>query len=73
MSRLRKGKFSWKFSADGKSQEVRGVYAIDKDGVLALEMNDEGTMLAQLDVKGDKMDFYTLGDSQGSAPLKFSR
>jgi tetratricopeptide (TPR) repeat protein len=68
-----KGKFSWKFSADGKSQEVRGVYAIDKDGVLALEMNDEGTMLAQLEVKGDKMDFYMLGDSQGSAPLKFSR
>ncbi|MBT6156312.1 MAG: tetratricopeptide repeat protein [Planctomycetaceae bacterium] len=68
-----KGKFNWKFSADGKSQEVRGVYAIDKDGVLALEMNDEGTMLAQLDVKGDKLDFYMLGDSQGSAPLKFSR
>ena len=68
-----KGKFSWKFSADGKSQEVRGVYAIDKDGVLALEMNDEGTMLAQLDVKGDKMDFYMLGDSQGSAPLQFTR
>jgi hypothetical protein len=49
------------------------VYAIDKDGVLALEMNDEGTLLAQLDVKGDTMDFYMLGDSQGSAPLKFAR
>ena len=69
-----KGKFVWKFTAgDGKSQEVKGVYAIDKDGVLALEMNDEGTLLAQLDVKGDKMDFYMLGDSQGSEPLKFSR
>ena len=49
------------------------VVVFDKDGVLALEMNDEGTMLAQLDVKGDKMDFYMLGDSQGSTPLKFTR
>ena len=29
--------------------------------------------VAQLDVKGDKMDFYMLGDSQGSPPLNFAR
>lgn len=69
-----KGKFVWKFTAaNGKSQEVKGVYAVEKDGVLALEMNDEGTLLAQLDVKGEKMDFYMLGDTQGGQPLHFAK
>lgn len=69
-----KNVFVWKFTtADGKSQEVKGVYAVEKDGVLALEMNDEGTMLAQLDVKGNEMDFYMLGDTQGNEPLHFAK
>lgn len=68
-----KGKFSWKYTSGGKTQEVTGVYAVKDDGVLALEMNDDGVMLAQLDIKGRNMDFYMLGDTQGTKPLRFVR
>ena len=65
------GQFEWKFTFGGQTQEVKGAYAVDNEGVLALEMNDQGTMLAQLDVKGSTMDFYMLGDVQGTEPLHF--
>jgi tetratricopeptide (TPR) repeat protein len=69
-----KDTFVWIYTpAKGNKQEVTGVYAVEKDGVLALEMNDEGTMLAQIDVKGNKMDFYMLGDTQGVEPLHFAK
>lgn len=67
------GTFTWKYSAGGRSQTVRGVYALDADGVLALEMNDDGVMLAKIDLKGTSMTFYMLGDVQGTEPLKFER
>ena len=74
MSLDEKGAFDWTYSQDGNSQEVKGVYGVDKDGVLAMEMNDEGTMLAQLDGKGNNgFDFYMLGDQQGNEPLHFER
>jgi len=65
------GTFSWKYSEGGNTQEVTGVWGIDEDGVLALEMNDEGVMLAQVILKGNQLDFYMLGDTQGTEPLKF--
>lgn len=67
------GTFSWKFSDGSTSQEVTGVWGIDEDGILALEMNDEGVMLAQLILNGNQLDFYMLGDTQGSEPLKFNK
>lgn len=63
--------FKWTYSANGDSQSVTGVWGVDDDGVLALEMNDEGAMLAQVVVSGSKLDFYMLGDTQGMEPLKF--
>ncbi|WP_197441296.1 tetratricopeptide repeat protein [Thalassoglobus neptunius] len=66
--------FSWSYSqSGGEAQKVTGVWGIDDDGVLAMEMNDEGTMLAQVIVKGNSMDFYMLGDTQGQDPLKFEK
>ncbi|MDA0835676.1 MAG: tetratricopeptide repeat protein, partial [Planctomycetota bacterium] len=67
------GKFSWKFEQNGKPSEVTGVWTVDKDGVLALEMNDDGVMLAQTIIKGNSLDFYMLGDDKGSEPLKFTK
>jgi hypothetical protein len=67
------GTFSWTYTEGGQSQKVTGVWDVDEDGVLAMEMNDEGTMLAQILLKGGQLDFYMLGDTQGSAPLKFSK
>lgn len=63
--------FSWTYANGEDSQKVTGVWGVDEDGVLALEMNDEGAMLAQVIVSGSKLDFYMLGDTQGSDPLNF--
>ncbi|REJ92541.1 MAG: hypothetical protein DWQ34_12795 [Planctomycetota bacterium] len=67
------GTFAWSFTSGGDTQKVTGVWSIDDDGVLAMEMNDEGVMLAQLDLNGQTMDFYMLGDTSGSDPLQFSK
>ena len=67
------GAFSWTYRAGESTQEVTGVWSVDEDGVLAMEMNDEGVMLAQTVPNGDKLDFYMLGDSQGMEPLHFSK
>ena len=69
-----KGAFTWKYTMDGKSQEMSGVYALDDKGVLALNVDNQGTMLAQLDKQSDeKLDFYMVGDTSGSEPLHFAK
>ena len=67
------GTFSWKYTEAGQSQEVTGVWQVDEKGILAMEMNDEGTMLAQVIPDNGQLDFYMLGDTQGSPPLQFSK
>lgn len=66
-------KFSWKFDQNGKASEVTGVWSVDNKGVLALEMNDQGVMLAQIVQKNDALDFYILGDDKGNEPLHFAK
>lgn len=65
--------FIWKYSSGDQVQEVRGVWGVDEQGVLALEMNDGGVMLAQTIVDGNELNFYMLGDTQGTAPLAFKK
>jgi DICT domain-containing protein len=68
------GDFEWKYTEAGQSQEVTGVWSVDEEGVLAMEMNDGGTMLAQLNpTSADKLDFYMVGDTQNAEPLHFSK
>lgn len=65
--------FKWSYSSGGSTQDVTGVWSVDEEGILALEMNDEGVMLAQTIPQGDQLDFYMLGDTQGTKPLQFSK
>jgi len=65
------GEFSWTYEEKGKPSQVTGVWSVDEKGVLALEMNDQGVMLAQIVPKGGQLDFYMLGDDKGSEPLHF--
>ncbi len=67
------GEFSWKYDEQGKASRVTGVWSVDENGILALEMNDQGVMLAQVILKGGQLDFYMLGDDKGSDPLHFSK
>lgn len=67
------GSFQWTYTAGGKPQSVGGTWAVDKDGVLALEMSEDDVMLAQVVPKDNQLDFYMLGDTQGSEPLHFTK
>ncbi len=68
------GDFTWSYKpSSGDSSTVKGVWAIDDDGILALDMGEEDVMLAQVILNGSKLDFYMLGDTQGEEPLKFTK
>ncbi len=67
------GEFAWSFTQGGQTQTVTGVYDIDADAVLAMEIEDGGVMLAQLLPQGDKLEFTMLGDDRGTPPLQFLR
>jgi len=65
--------FLWTYATGGQPQEVSGVWGVDEDGILALEMNDQDVMLAQVIPQANTLDFYMLGDTTGAEPLKFSK
>jgi tetratricopeptide (TPR) repeat protein len=73
MTLAKNGTYTWKYTEGDQSQEVTGIWDVDDKGVLAMEMNDDGTMLAQVILNGGKLDFYMLGDTQGTPPLQFAR
>ena len=66
------GTFSWTYTEGETNQQVTGVWQVDENGVLAMQMNDEGVMVAQVLPQGEgKLDFYMVGDTQGTPPLNF--
>lgn len=65
------GGFSWTYGQAGKSQSVKGVYALNEN-VLALEPESGGTMLAQVtQPQGGSFGFQLLGAPPGDPGLKF--
>lgn len=68
------GDFSWTYQPSGGANSiVSGVWAVDEDGVLALDMGEDDVMLAQLNLTGGELDFYMLGDTRGAEPLTFTK
>ena len=61
-----------KFVTHSRDGTVR-IWDVDGKGILAMEMNDEGVMLAQVLFKDGKLDFYMIGDTEGTPPLKFTK
>jgi tetratricopeptide (TPR) repeat protein len=67
------GNFSWTYSQDGKSQTVKGVYALDGN-VLAMEPESGGVMLAEVsEPQGGAFSFAMLGAPPGDPGLKFAQ
>ena len=67
------GNFNWTYAQNGKSETVKGVYAVDGD-VLAMEPETGGTMLAQISQpQGGSFSFHLLGAPPGDPGLKFSQ
>ena len=65
------GTFSWTFTQPGKSQTVKGVYALDGN-VLAMEPQGGGVMIAELTPpKNGSFNFQLAGAPPGDPGLKF--
>jgi tetratricopeptide (TPR) repeat protein len=67
------GKFTWAFAQNGKTQSVKGVYALDGN-TLAMEPESGGVMLAEVgQPKGGSFEFKLLGAPPGDPGLKFAK
>lgn len=67
----KEGSFNWTYTQGGKSQAVKGVFALDGN-VLALEPESGGAMLAEItSPKGGSFSFQLLGAPPGDPGLKF--
>lgn len=68
------GDFTWTYQpSSGGESSVDGVWAVDEEGILALDMGEEDVMVAQVILNQGQLDFYMLGDTQGAEPLKFTQ
>ncbi|MCI0361321.1 MAG: tetratricopeptide repeat protein, partial [Planctomycetaceae bacterium] len=67
------GKFTWSYSQNGKSQSVKGVYALDGN-VLAMEPESGGVMLAEVTPpQAGRFGFALLGAPPGDPGLQFAK
>jgi tetratricopeptide (TPR) repeat protein len=67
------GNFNWTFTQSGKSQTVKGVYALDGN-VLAMEPETGGVMLAEVTRPASgSFSFQLLGAPPGDPGLKFAK
>lgn len=66
------GDFTWTYTpSNGEESKVTGVWAVDEESVIALDMGEDNVMLAQLNLTDGNLEFYMLGDTKGAEPLKF--
>jgi tetratricopeptide (TPR) repeat protein len=67
------GNFAWTYAQGGKSQTVKGVFAIDGN-VLAMEPESGGVMLAEVSPpQAGRFQFALLGAPPGDPGLQFSK
>ena len=72
MSLNKDGQFTWSYTHSGKTDEVRGVYALD-DNILAMEPDGGGTLVAELTKRGEgAVHFAMVGAPEGDPGLDFS-
>jgi len=64
--------FSWKFTSGKKSDEIKGVFAVEQNN-LALEVNDGSVMLAEIALAGDQLKFKVIGSEPGDPGLTFTK
>ncbi len=67
------GSFTWDYAQAEMKSNLRGAYAVQPNGVLAMEMQDGAVLFAQVVPQTDGFDLYMIGDSTGQAPLLFRR
>jgi tetratricopeptide (TPR) repeat protein len=66
------GSFVWSFTQGGRTQSVRGLYAVNNN-VLAMEPDSGGTLVADVSKKGSGFHFSMLGAPEGDPGLDFQK
>jgi tetratricopeptide (TPR) repeat protein len=64
--------FSWKFSSGKKSDEIKGVFAVEQNN-LALEVDDGSVMLAEIALAGNQLKFKVIGGEANDPGLTFTK
>lgn len=64
--------FSWKFTSGKKSDEVKGVFAVEQNN-LALEVDDGSVLLAEIALAGNDLRFKVIGGPATDPGLTFTR
>jgi tetratricopeptide (TPR) repeat protein len=64
--------FAWKFTSGTKSQEIKGVFAIEQNN-LALEVDDGSVLLAEVSLTGNQLKFKVIGGEANDPGLTFTK
>lgn len=64
--------FSWKYASGKKSDEIKGVYAVEQNN-LALEVDDGSVLLAEISVAGNQLKFKVIGGEANDPGLTFTK
>jgi tetratricopeptide (TPR) repeat protein len=64
--------FTWKFTSGKKSDEVKGVFAVEQNN-LALEVSDGTVMLAEIAIEGNELRFKVIGSQPNDPGLVFAK
>jgi tetratricopeptide (TPR) repeat protein len=72
MSLDKDSSYSWKFTSAKKSDEIKGVYAVEQNN-LAMEVDDGSVLLADISLAGDQLRFKVIGGDSADPGLNFTR
>ena len=64
--------FSWKYTSGKKSDEIKGVYAVEQNN-LALEVDDGSVLLAEIKLTGNQLKFKVIGGEANDPGLTFTK
>jgi hypothetical protein len=64
--------FSWKFTSGKKSDEIKGVFAVEQNN-LALEVDDGSVLLAEVSLNGNHLRFKVIGGEANDPGLTFMK
>jgi tetratricopeptide (TPR) repeat protein len=64
--------FSWKFTSGKKSDEIKGVFAVEQNN-LALQVDDGSVMLAEIALTGNQLKFKIIGGDPKDPGLTFAK
>ena len=64
--------FSWKFTSGKKSDEIKGVFAVEQNN-LALQVDDGSVLLAEVSLNGNQLGFKVIGGEANDPGLMFMK